>query len=194
MPSRGVVVALDWSCKLPKMSASASPLLPLLQNRPLFQAIYSGCLWARDNRWLLSRVQRLAGPAGETGAFCPGWWLHPGQKAHVPPLARLAFRTGTKTIFCPGPKGNRDKWPGTKAYSVVVIFICLQSCLGFLFVLWIRTDFWKGVREMVCELKDAIIISSGRTCSCPPAHDCLVPVQVLIFHLNFLQIKASYNV
>ena len=52
----------------------------LLQNRALFQAICPGCLWARDNRWLLSRVQRLAGPGG-TGTFCPGWWLHPGQKA-----------------------------------------------------------------------------------------------------------------
>ena len=64
-------------------------MLPLLQNRPLFQAICPGSLWARDNRWLLSRVQRLAGPVGgdgglfsrlETpsgtkgGAFYPGWW------------------------------------------------------------------------------------------------------------------------
>ena len=39
----------------------------LLQNRPLFQAIYPGCLWARDNRWLLSRVQRLTEPAGDRG-------------------------------------------------------------------------------------------------------------------------------
>ena len=52
----------------------------------------SRCLWARDNRWLLSRVQWLAGPAGGQGPFvpvggtnpekrslfCPGWWLHLG--------------------------------------------------------------------------------------------------------------------
>src|SRR6185437_7982851 len=43
----------------------------LLQNMPLFQAICPGCLWARDNRWLLSRVQRLAGPAGGGGGRGP---------------------------------------------------------------------------------------------------------------------------
>jgi len=37
-----------------------------------------------------------------------------------PPLARLAFGPGTKATYCPGPKDNRDKWPGTKTYSVVV--------------------------------------------------------------------------
>ena len=74
----------------------------LLQNRPLFQAICPGCLWARDNRWLLSWVQRLAGPAGGRGqgpfvpvggtnrekkrAFCSGWCLQPGQN----PLAPLS--------------------------------------------------------------------------------------------------------
>ena len=55
---------------------------PLLQNRSLFQAIYPGSLWARDNRWLLSRVQRLAGAAGGTGAF----------------LSRLVSPTGTKLL------------------------------------------------------------------------------------------------
>ena len=43
----------------------------LLQNRPLFLAICPDSLWARDNRWLLSRVQRLAGPAGGQGPFVP---------------------------------------------------------------------------------------------------------------------------
>ena len=52
--------------------------------------------------------------------FCLGWCLQPGQKAHIPPLARLAVGPGTKATFCPGPKGSRDKWLGTKAYSVVV--------------------------------------------------------------------------
>jgi len=74
----------------------------LLQNRPLFQTICPGSLWARDNRWLLSRVQRLAGPAGgqgpfvpvgdtnrdKRGAFCPGWCL----------LSRLEPPTGTKGL------------------------------------------------------------------------------------------------
>ena len=97
---------------------------PLLQNRPLFQAICPGCLWARDNRWLLSRVQRLAGPAGETGPFvpvggtnpdkrspfCPGWWLHPGQKVQ-PLLSRLVVPTGIKGPFCPGCVTNPDKRP-----------------------------------------------------------------------------------
>ena len=74
----------------------------ILQNRPLFQAICPGSLWARDNRWILSRVQWLAEPAGGQGpfvpvrgtnrdkrvAFYPGWWLEPGQKA--------------RAAFCPG--------------------------------------------------------------------------------------------
>src|SRR6185312_10665314 len=52
--------------------------------------------------------------------FCPGWCLQPGQKAPVPPLAWLAIGPGTKATYCPGPNGCRDKWLGTKAYSVVV--------------------------------------------------------------------------
>ena len=67
---------------------------PLLQNRPLFLAICPGSLWARDNRWLLSRVQWLAGPAGGTGAFCPGWRHQPGQNGSF--LSRLVVPTGTK--------------------------------------------------------------------------------------------------
>ena len=80
-------------------------------------------------------------PVGDTnrdkmGAFCPGWWIQPGQKARVPfcpgwnhqpgqkapvpPLARLAVGPGTKATYCSGPKGCRDKWSGTKVYSVVV--------------------------------------------------------------------------
>ena len=64
-------------------------------------------------------------PVGDTnrdkrGSFCPGWWFQPGQKAPVPPLARLAVGPGTKATYCPRPKGCRDKWPGTKDYSVVV--------------------------------------------------------------------------
>ena len=39
-------------------------LHPLPQNRSLFQTICPACLWIRDKRCLLSRVQRLAGLAG----------------------------------------------------------------------------------------------------------------------------------
>src|SRR6185312_7756127 len=65
-------------------------------------------------------------PVGDTnrdkrGAFYPGWCLQPGQKAPVPPLARLAVGPGTKATYCPGPKVCRDKWPGTKVFSVVVM-------------------------------------------------------------------------
>jgi len=42
------------------------------------------------------------------------------KKPLSPTLARLAIGPGTKATFCPGPKGNRDKWPGTNAYSIVV--------------------------------------------------------------------------
>ena len=42
------------------------------------------------------------------------------KKPLSPTLARLAVGPGTKATFCPGPKGNRDKWPETKTYSVVV--------------------------------------------------------------------------
>jgi hypothetical protein len=91
--------------------------------RICFQTICPGYLWARDKRWFLSRVQRLAGPTWGTGAFCPGWSHQPGQKA--PLLSRLVAPPGTKgpTLlsrvvtptgpFCPG-------WcyqPGQKAPS-----------------------------------------------------------------------------
>ena len=83
--------------------------MTLLQNRHLFKVIYPGYLWARNKRCLLSWVQRLAGPAGGTGdfcpgwshqpgqkaSFCPGWWLHPGQKVQ-PLLSRLVIPTRTK--------------------------------------------------------------------------------------------------
>ena len=78
----------------------------LLQNRPLFQTICPGCFWARDNRWLLSRVQRLAGPAGGQGPFvpvgvttgikgppfCPCWCLQPGQNSLAPLSPSLSPR------------------------------------------------------------------------------------------------------
>ena len=68
--------------------ARLSYIYPLLQNRPLFQAICPGSLWARDNRWLLSRGSGWSHQPGQKAPFCPGWWLQPGQKARIP--------------FCPG--------------------------------------------------------------------------------------------
>ena len=95
-----------------------SLLISLLQNRPLFQAICLGNLWARDNRWLLSRVQRLAGSAGGGKAFCPGWRHQPGQNGGI--LSRLVAPTGTKDyagilsrLVSPiGTKGPSPRWPG----------------------------------------------------------------------------------
>ena len=72
--------------------------------------------------------KRLRGPFVPVGAtnrdkrppFCPGWCLQPGQKAHVPPLARQAIGPGTKVTYCLGPKDSRNKWSRTKTYFVVV--------------------------------------------------------------------------
>ena len=91
----------------------------LLQNRPLFQAICPGSLWARDNRWLLSRVQWLAGPEGEgTGAFCSGWRHQTGQKCGL--LSRLVAPTGTK-----GPRSLLSRLvspTGTKLLGPLIPF------------------------------------------------------------------------
>ena len=74
----------------------------------------------RDKRPALPFVPVGATNRDKRPPFCPGWCLQPGQKAPVPPLARLAVGPGTKATYCPGPKGCRDKWPGTKACFVVV--------------------------------------------------------------------------
>ena len=91
----------------------------LLQNRPLFQVIYPGYLWARDKRWLLSRVQRLAGLAGGQGPFVPGEATNPDKRPPFCPtpfipvgntnpdkkvtlLSRLVVLTRTKGPFSPG--------------------------------------------------------------------------------------------
>jgi hypothetical protein len=82
----------------------------LLQNRPLFKAICPGCFWVRDNRWLLSRIQRLAGPAGGQGPFVPvvatnrdkrgglsSWLVAPTRiKSRADLLSQLEPPTGTK--------------------------------------------------------------------------------------------------
>ena len=124
-------------------------LQSLLQNRSLFQAICPGNFWARDNSCLLSRVQRLAGPGGATGAFCPGWRHQPGQKGGL--LSRLVAPTGTKgprsllsrlepptgikgPPFVPVGVSNRDKtpWPPYPLPSPPARAILLTCFLLFL--------------------------------------------------------------
>ena len=67
--------------RLSSLSSLLSLSCTLLQNRLLFQTICPGSLWARDNRWFLSRVRWLAGPAGDRGL-----------------LSRLVSPTGTKLL------------------------------------------------------------------------------------------------
>ena len=74
----------------------------------------------RDKR-CMSRLEPPTGIKG--GPFVPVGASNRDKRPMSPALARLAVRPGIKAIFCPGPKGSRDKWPGTKACSVVVTFI-----------------------------------------------------------------------
>ena len=67
---------------------------------------------------LLSRLEPPIGTKG--GPFVPVSASNRDKRPLSPPLARLAVGPGTKATYCPGPKGCRDKWPGTKTYSVVV--------------------------------------------------------------------------
>ena len=80
---------------------------------------YTFSLFLKHEMSYTSHVRRENKPQ----TFCPGWCLQPGQKAHVPPLARLAVGPGTKITYCPGPKGCQDKWPVTKACFVVVLAV-----------------------------------------------------------------------
>ena len=66
----------------------------------------------------MSRVEPPTGTKG--GLFVRVGGSTRDKRLLSPPLARLAFGPGTKATFYPGPKGNRDKKPETKAYSVVV--------------------------------------------------------------------------
>src|SRR6185312_7150523 len=80
----------------------------------LFQAICPGYLWARDKRWLLSRVQRLAGPTGDRGflsrveppirtkgpPFVPVGGSTPDKRVTL--LSRLVEPIWTKGPFCTG--------------------------------------------------------------------------------------------
>ena len=86
------------------------------------------------DRGLLSRLEAPTGAKGGTfvpvggsnrdkrlrGPFVPVGTTNRDKRPPSPPLARLAVGPGTKATYCPGPKGCRDKWPGTKACFVVV--------------------------------------------------------------------------
>ena len=66
-------------------------------------------------------LSRLVVPTGTKGShFVPVGVSNRDKRPPSPPLARLAVGPGTKATYCPGPKGCRDKWPGTKACFVVV--------------------------------------------------------------------------
>ena len=65
---------------------------------------------------LLSRVEPPTGTKG--GPFVRVGASNRDKRPLSPSLARLAVGPGTKA------KGNRDKWPGTKACSVVVSHAC----------------------------------------------------------------------
>ena len=67
---------------------------------------------------LLSRVEPPTGTKG--GPFVRVGGSTRDKKPLSPTLARLAVGPETKDTFYPGPKDNRDKWPETKDYSVVV--------------------------------------------------------------------------
>ena len=61
---------------------------------------------------LLSRVEPPTGI--KRGPFVRVGGSTRDKKPLSPMLARLAVGPRTKTTFYPGPKGNRDKWSGTK--------------------------------------------------------------------------------
>ena len=65
----------------------------LLQNRPLFQVIYPDYLWARNKKWILSRVQRLAGPAGDKGLLSR---VEPPTRTKGPPFVPVGGSTRDK--------------------------------------------------------------------------------------------------
>ena len=78
---------------------------------------------------LLSRLETPTGT--KWGPFVLVGASNRDKRPLSPPLARLAVGPGTKATYYPGPKGWRDKWPGTKAYSVVVTLACLHSEIRF---------------------------------------------------------------
>jgi len=89
----------------------------------------------------------------QKGSFCPGWCLQPGQKAPVPPPGPTSRWTRDKSHLLSRAQRHRDKWPGTKACSVVVKMftqnMCLESLLRPHLGFWILekldfAGFWKS--------------------------------------------------
>ena len=64
------------------------------------------------------------------GSFVPGGATN-RDKRPLSPLARLAVGPGIKATCCPGPKGCRDKWPETKAYSLIVFFLYIYESIYY---------------------------------------------------------------
>ena len=95
---RGVVVR---RCSPADPASRQLPLVALLQNRSLFRTICSDCLWAQDNKWFLSRVQRLAGPAGDRGLLSR---VEPPTRTKGPPFVPVGGSTRDKRSnpFYPG--------------------------------------------------------------------------------------------
>ena len=69
-----------------------------------------------------------------------------------PLLARLAVGPGTKATYCPGPKGCRDKWPGTKACSVVVAGTLDGDPIYYQELKLIQPWIAKGVSRLIINL------------------------------------------
>jgi hypothetical protein len=89
---------------LPDSSPSSHSYI--IQNSFFFRAICPDCLWAQNNKWFLSRVQRLAGPAGDRGIL---------SRLEVPTslLSRLVAPIRTKGPFCPSWCSNLTKGSST---------------------------------------------------------------------------------
>ena len=74
------------------------------QNRLLVQTICPRCRWTRDQRGLLSRVQRLARQEGSQGPFVPVGATNRDERAvggsnrDLGLLSRLEPPTGTKEV------------------------------------------------------------------------------------------------
>ena len=96
----------------------------------------SSQMWWRNEQELpspeprIARTSELNGSGGERGkgirgprSFVPVGDTNRDKRPLSPPapLARLAVGPGTKATYCPGPKGCRDKWSGTKVCFVVVL-------------------------------------------------------------------------
>ena len=89
-------------------------------------------IWRHQPGQKRGLLSRLVAPTGIKGhPFVPVGASNRDKRPLSPPLARLAVGPGTKAIYCPGPKGCRDKLPETKAYSVVVTLACLHSEIRF---------------------------------------------------------------